>query len=132
MTPINLKAGEDLLLKIPILEEDGTPIMLIPEQENDPEIITSLKARIISGTTPQFDYDLNPVEDSELGELSVDPEKRHIVILKVTRAQSEGFKAGRLRVAILAQFVSEDFEEGQSREFLLTMGYITKTNTTDL
>lgn len=132
MIPINIQAGEDLLLRVPIQEEDGSPIMLIPELENDPEIITSLKARIISGSTPQFDYELEPEENSELGELSVDPEKRHVVILKVTRAQSEAFKAGRLRVAVLAQFVNEDFEEGQSREFLFTMGYITKTNTTDL
>lgn len=132
MIPINIQAGEDLLLRVPIQEEDGSPIMLIPELENDPEIITSLKARIISGSTPQFDYELNPEENSELGELSVDPEMRHIVILKVTRAQSETFKAGRLRVVVLAQFVNEDFEEGQSREFLFSLGYITKTNTTDL
>jgi hypothetical protein len=123
MAEIVLRQGEDLLLKVNIM--DGTtPVALVPED------VANIIAVAYVGTTEVAKYSLNELAGH--GSLDYHPTQNNAINIAVEREQSKNFPIGVLKVVTLIQFVDENFPDGKHREFTSAIGRVIKGESKDI
>jgi len=123
MAEILLKQGEDLLLKVDIME-GTTPVVL------NPTSINNIIAVLFVGSQEVAKYSLNALAGH--GSLEYHPTQNNSINIIVERAQSKNFPVGVLKVVTLVQFVDAEFPDGKHKEYTIAIGRVVKGESKDI